>query len=87
MIAPLDLDGALRRFRALLKSDGLRCYHADAQPDACEGSVEMESSCTAYYWDGKGADPNASIPLCRFHAKEHHEYWAEMWADYRASQY
>jgi len=27
-------------------------------------------------------DPNAPVLLCRSCAKEHHEFWDEMWADY-----
>lgn len=31
--------------------------------------------------DDKGR--NAPVPLCRACAKEHHDYWDEMWAEYR----
>lgn len=27
-------------------------------------------------------DPNAPVPLCRPCAKDHHEYWDEMWGNY-----
>ena len=53
----------------------------------CGGDVLMEDSRTQYHYEGeKGAegDPNKDIPLCRLHAKEHHEHWNEMWADYHS---
>lgn len=46
--------------------------------------VRWESSRTAYHWDGKGKNPNADVPLCRICAKEHHEYWTDMWRGYYA---
>ncbi len=51
----------------------------------CEGEIKMEASNTMYVYDGVMGDendPNKDIPLCRLHAKEHHEYWDEMWAEY-----
>jgi len=49
----------------------------------CGSTVEvlLESSRTAYCWDGKGKDPNAPMPLCRECAKEHHAYWDDMWSN------
>lgn len=52
----------------------MRCERSDG--------VEIESGRTAYHWDGKGEDPNRSIPLCRECAKEHHDYWDERWSEY-----
>ena len=46
----------------------------------------LENSNTAYYWDGKGRDPNAPIRLCREHAAEHHAYWKSMWNDYNSGR-
>jgi hypothetical protein len=48
--------------------------------------VELESSRTMCPWDGKGENPNKSIHLCRLCAKEHHEYWNDMWDDYYYSR-
>ena len=55
----------------------LICQHAEG--------VEMEDSRTAYHWEGDGDDPNAAIPLCRACAEQHHEYWNDMWSEYRHS--
>jgi hypothetical protein len=56
--------------------------------------VELEDSRTAYsqpdldifdrlMLDGEPPpDPNAPVLLCRPCAKEHHEYWDEMWDEY-----
>jgi len=49
--------------------------------------VEMESSRTMYPWDGPEDDPdnpNRPIALCRECAKDHHQHWDAMWAEYRA---
>lgn len=79
----LDLEAAQRRYRQALKT----AY--GTAPKVCENvtcqrteGVELEPSRTAYHWDGKGVDPNAPIWLCRECAKEHHEHWDGMWADY-----
>jgi hypothetical protein len=62
------------------------------QQCGCSNGVELEDSRTNYvepdytFWDrlkGKDPeDPNAPIPLCQECAKEHKEYWDEMWANY-----
>jgi len=52
----------------------MECAHCGSK----EG-VELESSRTAYPKKEEEPDPNAPIPLCRKCAKEHHEYWNEMW--------
>jgi hypothetical protein len=47
--------------------------------------VELENSRTCYHFEGNIHsldNPNRPIPLCRECAKEHHEYWDGMWADY-----
>lgn len=52
--------------------------------NATEG-VELESSRTQYPYKGdlnSPDNPNASVLLCRDCAKEHHEHWDSMWADY-----
>lgn len=56
-------------------SDDLECMGCHTK----EG-VKMWPSRTAYYWDGKGDNPNAPVPLCEDCGKEHDEYWAEMWS-------
>lgn len=43
--------------------------------------VHLESSRTAYLWNGEGEDPNAPIPLCRPCAKIHHDNWDEQWKE------
>ena len=51
--------------------------------------VEMENSRTAYHYEGKTGDvndPNNPIPFCRACAKDHHEYWDGMWAEYNAGR-
>jgi hypothetical protein len=81
---PLDLERARERLRALLVEETAACAIAEAQPGACEGAVRFESSRTAYHWGDKTKpDPNAPVPLCRFHAKEHHDYWDEQWESFR----
>lgn len=47
--------------------------------------VEIESARTQYHTehnDDGPEDPNRGIAYCRPCAKEHHEYWDSMWADY-----
>ena len=49
--------------------------------------VEMESSRTAYHYEGvRGGpnDPNRPIPLCRDCAQEHHYHWDGLWAEYQS---
>ena len=53
----------------------------------CEGcgsssQVKAVSSCTAYYWDGTGENPNKDRYLCPACADEHFAYWEEMWNEY-----
>ena len=79
----LDLEGAQRRFRQAL---GL-----DKSCELCAGGsgdhdVREESSRTAYHWNGVGTDPNRKVFLCRPCAEEHHSYWDDMWAEWRAGQ-
>jgi hypothetical protein len=31
---------------------------------------------------GSDEDPNRPVPLCREHAKEHHDHWDAMWDDH-----
>lgn len=57
----------------------------------CHGTldVQLENSRTQYHWDGPidaPDNPNRPVPLCRPCAQEHHEYWNDMWAEYRAGQ-
>lgn len=54
----------------------LRCGSAEG--------VETESSRTMYEPTERDPNPNAPIPLCRGCAKDHHEYWDDMWNEYRA---
>lgn len=44
----------------------------------------LESSRTAYAWNGKGKDPNSSRWLCAPCAKAHHEHWDAMWQEYHS---
>lgn len=84
-IPPLDLATALQCYRAALGigapiDQRPKCEMCDTR----EG-VELESSRTAYHFTGlRGGpdDPNKPVMLCRTCAKEHHEYWTEMWAEY-----
>ncbi len=79
-IPPLDLQGALRRFRENLGIGSTTCYLVGF--GGCDGEVKLEMSRTAFPWDPKSGtpDPNAPVALCRVHAKEHHDYWDEMHA-------
>jgi hypothetical protein len=60
----------------------------------CEGcgateGVELEGSRTCYTHgpsDDGPEDPNRQVALCRSCAKEHHEHWDSMWADYYGSR-
>lgn len=85
-IAPLDLDGAHRRFKQLL---GIKPPPVCA---ACSGQshntdVQPESARTAYpYTDKTKPDPNAPIHLCRPCAKKHHEEMDDLWQEYRSGQ-
>lgn len=45
-------------------------------------NVSLENSRTCHVAREEEPNPNAPIPLCPSCAKEHHEYWDEMWADY-----
>jgi hypothetical protein len=62
-----------------------------AQCECCGTSegVELEDSRTCYMHgttDDSAEDPNRQVALCRECAKEHHEYWDSMWADYYAGR-
>ncbi len=75
----MSFDSIDRQFRTktLPSLACMRCAATDG--------VAVENSRTQYPFDGElnsKDDPNASIPLCRDCAKEHHEYWDSMWADY-----
>ena len=59
---------------------GLRALAGSCEMCGCPDGVELESSCTAYAWDGNGPDPNRRRQLCRPCSKEHYEFWDEMWA-------
>lgn len=76
----MGFDAIDRQFRkAEIKLECMRC--------SATSGVEMESSRTAYHFDGpidSPDNPNRPIPLCRLCAKEHHEYWTGMWADYQS---
>jgi hypothetical protein len=50
--------------------------------------VETESSRTMYVYNGEPGDPddpNRDRPYCRACAKQHHEYWNDLWAEYNHS--
>jgi len=57
-----------------------RCEGAKGPCDISGPTVQLESSRTMYHWDGKGEDPNRDVWLCPDCAKEHHDYWDEMWS-------
>jgi hypothetical protein len=42
--------------------------------------VRNRPSFTAYYWDGKGQNPNRDVPLCEPDFEDHAAHWADMWA-------
>jgi len=75
----MSFDSIDRRFKSKtpISLACARCYSTEG--------VEFESSRTQYYFEGEWNDPrnpNAPIPLCRACAKDHHEYWNDMWAQY-----
>lgn len=76
----MSFDDIDRQFRPKqIKLACIGCYGTDG--------VEMESSRTAYHFEGEigsADDPNRPIPLCRPCAEEHHQYWTDMWAEYRS---
>lgn len=85
-IASLDLDGAHRRFKALLgiKPPPVCATCNGASKDA---DVQLESARTAYpYTDKTKPDPNAPILLCRPCAKEHHQVMDDLWQEYRSGR-
>ena len=49
-------------------------------------TVKHRDSMTAYYWDGKGDDPNDPGNLCDICYEEYRAYWTEKWDEYRSSQ-
>lgn len=48
--------------------------------------IQMEPSRTMYEQKPDEPDPNADLACCRPCSQRHHEYWDEMWAEYRSSQ-
>lgn len=59
----------------------------------CEGQckgrlvlVRWESSRTCYSDSPLDGGRNRDVALCAECAREHHEYWDEMWADYYGSR-
>jgi hypothetical protein len=58
---------------------GLRALVGSCEVCGCPDGVELEGPCTAYPWDGEGSNPNRRRQLCRPCAKEHYEFWDEMW--------
>lgn len=59
-----------------------RCEYKDSPYEICGGKVEIHHAMTAYYWDGKGENPNRDFLCCENHYKEYFDYWSEMWRDY-----
>jgi hypothetical protein len=49
-------------------------------------AVDYQSSRTQYIWNGEGKNPNRDVLLCPLCAREHHEYWDEMWREYYADK-
>lgn len=73
------------RLRALTvyKID-LACEHCGELHD-----LQLECSNTCYPFDGlydSADDPNRQVLLCPTCAKYHHEYWKDMWDEYRQSR-
>lgn len=66
---PFDVEGARRKFLALLNPDRKACVIC-----AATDGVALEPSRTAYVPKGPGDDCNAPVLLCRPCAKEHHAY-------------
>lgn len=68
--------GLLYRIQSWFWRKFHRCERCGARP------AKVESSRTAYHWDGNGEDPNRDPWLCAACAREHHTYWDEMWDEY-----
>lgn len=80
----LDVEEDVFNARVLdAMEQGLRAAVGSCERCGCPDGVELEASCTAYPWDGKGPNPNRPRQLCRPCAKEHYAFWAEMWAHAR----
>jgi hypothetical protein len=72
--------GARRFTRPLARDDNgrpLRCEHCDERSD----DVAWSASCTAYYWNGEGEDPNRDQALCDACDTDHRAYWTERWQE------
>jgi hypothetical protein len=72
----------------------LSVLFVEERQEQCENcgsteGVELEDSRTCYTHgtsDDGPNDPNRRVGLCRPCAKEHHEHWDSMWADYYGSR-
>ena len=52
-------------------------------------TVRRECSRTMYHFEGEPGspeDPNRYLLLCRTCAKQHHEFWDDMWAEWNNSR-
>lgn len=67
------------RLRALLPTPS--CEHCESNA----GTALPTSSRTQREWHGEDFNPNHPVHLCPDCTVEHHQYWDDMWADYRAS--
>lgn len=47
--------------------------------------VRERGSMTAYYWDGKGKNPNAPVVSCDPCYTDYSDYWKDMWNEYWSS--
>jgi hypothetical protein len=86
-VATTRLAAQERRDRAPLKA----VAYDDLFTGDCEGpcerkgvTVRMESSRTMYADDPERTGSNRDARLCAECAREHHEYWDEMWDTYYA---
>lgn len=71
----------------------MKCERCEIDPDnipkECHlptDEVKPRSAMTAYYWDGKGEDPNRDVVLCESCWMEYYDYWAGLWDEYYAGQ-
>jgi len=67
------------RLRAILPVPS--CEHCESNA----GTALPTSSRTQREWHGEDFNPNHPVHLCPDCTVEHHQYWDDMWADYRAS--